>query len=100
MLKRFIAHNQCLLINARQVHYVRSSLFIPSNAKVSSGKKSSNESKTTTNLSVSCQIMETNGFLSDTGTGFLTYLPPGKRVVNKLTNLIREEMDTINAQEI
>jgi prolyl-tRNA synthetase len=99
MLKRFIAQNQCLLVNTRQVHYARSSLFIPSNANVSSGKKSSKESKTT-NLSVSCLIMETNGFLSDTGTGFLTYLPPGKRVVNKLTNLIREEMDTINAQEI
>ena len=98
MFKTFLSQNRCLLINNRQVHYIRSSLFVPSNANISKKTEKSNENKSS-NLSVSCLIMENNGFLSDTGSGFLTYLPVGKRVVNKLTSLIREEMDAINAQE-
>ena len=30
----------------------------------------------------------------------ITYLPVGKRVINKLTNLIRNEMNKIQGQEI
>ena len=104
MYIKLLLLSKCLLNNTRHVHYVRSRLFIPSNVKVVSDNKNqttetSNKSSNV-NLSVSCNIMERNGFLSDTGSGFLTYLPAGKRVINKLTNLIREEMDKISAQEV
>ena len=65
-----------LVFNSRSVHYLRSSLFIPSvshqQQKDSKTKANKNENK-----SVSCLILENNGFFMDTGTGTLTYLPLG-----------------------
>ena len=85
--------------SVRQVHYLRSSLFVPT--MLSSIKQINNENKLdTATKSISCQIMENNAFLSESGPGLQTFLPLGKRVLNKLTNLIRDEMDKINAQEI
>ena len=45
--------------------------------------------------------MEKNGFIADSGkTGLITYLTLGKRVVNKLSDVIRQEMNHIDAQEL
>lgn len=88
-----------LLLNSRSVHYLRSSLFIPSASHQQKDSKSS-KSNRNENKSVSCLILENNGFIMDTGTGTLTHLPLGKRVLNKLTDLVRSEMNKINGQEI
>jgi prolyl-tRNA synthetase len=82
------------LLFKRNVHFLRSSLLIPQQIKTKSDKEAINSK------SISCQIMERNGFISDTGTGFLTYLPLGKRVLNKVTHIVRDEMNKIQAQEI
>jgi prolyl-tRNA synthetase len=45
--------------------------------------------------------MEENGFIANSSAaGFLTSLPLGKRVLNRLTDLIRYEMNCVGGQEI
>jgi prolyl-tRNA synthetase len=90
-------NNESLLIK-RLVHYLRSQLLIPSTSHDATSSKEM--SKNNKSKSISCLILENNGFISDTGTGTITYLPVGKRVINKLTNLIRNEMNKIQGQEI
>ena len=82
----------------RSVHYLRSKLFIPS----ATHHKTDQKSKTNKNetKSISCSILENNGFIENNGTGTLTHLPLGKRVINKLTHLVRNEMNKISGQEI
>jgi prolyl-tRNA synthetase len=91
-------------IQKYNVHYLRSQLLLPNFNKNLTGKnkespkkdRSDNETK-----SISCQILENNGFISDsTHSGHITYLPLGKRVLNKLTAIIRDEMNKISGQEI
>jgi prolyl-tRNA synthetase len=90
-------NNESLLIK-RLVHYLRSQLLIPLTSHDATSSKEM--SKNNKSKSISCLILENNGFISDTGTGMITYLPVGKRVINKLTNLIRNEMNKIQGQEI
>ena len=78
----------------RFAHYLRSSMFVPANQNLTK-KPTKKENK-----SVSSSIMENNGFIADSATGLLTHLPLGKRVLNKLTNVVREEMNAISGQEI
>ena len=40
------------------------------------------------------------GFIRKTASGVYTFLPLGKRVLAKVENIVREEMDGIGAQEI
>lgn len=80
----------------RGAHNLRSEIFMftpeiqPINAN----------SKPSSNKSISSVIMESNGFVTDNGSGLLINLPLGKRVQDKLANLLREEMNKIRGQEI
>ncbi len=40
------------------------------------------------------------GFIRKTASGIYTFLPLGKRVLSKVENIVREEMDGIGAQEV
>jgi prolyl-tRNA synthetase len=40
------------------------------------------------------------GFISQTGSGLYNFLPLGKRVLDKIKNIVKEEMDNAGAQEI
>ncbi|MDR0579505.1 MAG: proline--tRNA ligase [Campylobacteraceae bacterium] len=40
------------------------------------------------------------GFISQTGSGLYNFLPLGKRVLDKIRNIVKEEMDSAGAQEI
>lgn len=40
------------------------------------------------------------GFIRKTASGVYTFLPLGKRVLSKVENIVRQEMDAIDAQEI
>ena len=40
------------------------------------------------------------GFIRKTAAGIYTFLPLGKRVLTKIENIVREEMDACGAQEI
>ena len=83
------------VISSRNVHYLRSQLLIPPLLSPNSTPKS-DKSK-----SVGSVILDHNGFISyDSGSGLITHLPLGKRVLNKLTQLIRDEMNKVNGQEI
>ncbi|RMZ95634.1 putative proline--tRNA mitochondrial [Brachionus plicatilis] len=84
------------LVLTRNVHFNRSSLLIP-NYKINKSRTELKENETS---SVSHAILENNGFISDSGPGFSTFLPLGKRVLNKIKNLIRKEMNKIDGQEI
>ncbi len=61
--------------------------------------------KTTKNISaeeksLNAQLLTRAGFVDKLGAGIYTYLPLGLRVINKIGNIIREEMDAIAGQEI
>ena len=50
--------------------------------------------------SVNAQLLIRGGFVDKSMAGVYTYLPLGKRVLTKIENIIREEMDAIGGQEI
>jgi prolyl-tRNA synthetase len=50
--------------------------------------------------SVNAQLLIRGGFVDKLMAGAYTYLPLGKRVLAKIENIIREEMDAIGGQEI
>jgi len=50
--------------------------------------------------SKSHRILLRGGFIRQLASGIHTYLPLGWRVLLKISNIIREEMDRINAQEL
>ena len=86
-----------LKIPSRRIHYLRSKLFIPNFVQI----EKENPKGTNTSKSISSIIMEKNGFISGSKTsGLTTFLPLGKRVLNKITEIIREEMNKIGGQEI
>jgi prolyl-tRNA synthetase len=78
------------------IHFNRSRLFLPN----SFSKKSDKADTPPT----SALILEKNGFISEMngscGSGLTSLLPLGQRVVLKLKNIIRQEMDRIGGQEI
>ncbi len=50
--------------------------------------------------SFNAQILIKAGFIDKVAAGIYTFLPLGLRVHNKISNIIREEMDAIGGQEI
>ncbi len=44
---------------------------------------------------VNARLLIRGGFVDKLMAGVYTYLPPGKRVLAKIENIIREEMDAI-----
>ena len=83
-------------MQSRNIHYLRSRLFLPTQSRF--------EKENTKDLNykkpVSSLILENNGFISGSGNGLTTLLPLGKRVLNKIKEIIREEMNKIGGQEI
>lgn len=49
---------------------------------------------------INAQLLIRAGFINKTMAGVYTYLPLGWRVLNKIENIIREEMNKINGREI
>jgi prolyl-tRNA synthetase len=99
------------LNSSRSHHYLRSNLLIPNfnqNIASKTNKKQAEANyplaehhKENDSQCKSHAIIENNGFLTDSSAaGFLTSLPLGKRVLNKLIDLIRYEMNKIQGQEI
>jgi len=50
--------------------------------------------------SVNAQLLEKAGFIYKNSAGIYTYLPLGWRVMQKISKIIREEMDAIGGQEM
>lgn len=50
--------------------------------------------------SVNAQLLERGGFIAKLMAGVYSYLPLGLRVLRKIENIIREEMDRVGGQEI
>lgn len=48
--------------------------------------------------SVNATLLQKGGFISQTMAGVYTFLPLGWRVLSKIENIVREEMDTIAAE--
>ncbi len=67
----------------------RSKIFIPSN------KASDTEYQ-----SKSLELALRSGLIYQTGSGLYSYTPIGHRVLSKISDIIRKEMNTIDAQEI
>ena len=51
-------------------------------------------------MSINAQLLIRGGFVDKSMAGVYTYLPLGKRVLTKIENVIREEMDAIGGQEV
>ncbi|SEN78869.1 proline--tRNA ligase [Lihuaxuella thermophila] len=49
---------------------------------------------------ISHQLLLRGGFIRQLAAGIYTYLPLGYRVLHKVENIVREEMDRIGAQEL
>ncbi|CAN0451165.1 unnamed protein product, partial [Discosporangium mesarthrocarpum] len=49
---------------------------------------------------VSHQLMLRSGMIRKLGTGLFTWLPLGLRVLHKVTQIVREEMDRSGAMEV
>lgn len=49
---------------------------------------------------INAQLLIRGGFINKTMAGVYAYLPLGWRVLNKIENIVREEMNKINGQEI
>jgi len=50
--------------------------------------------------SVNAKLLERAGFIQKLMAGVYTFLPLGLRVLNKIENIVREEMDKIGGQEV
>jgi len=50
--------------------------------------------------SKNAQLLIKSGYIHKELAGVYTYLPLGLRVINKISNIIREEMDNAGGQEI
>ncbi|HDZ85729.1 MAG TPA: hypothetical protein ENH35_04260, partial [Candidatus Moranbacteria bacterium] len=51
-------------------------------------------------VSVNAQLLIKAGFIDKLAAGIYSFLPLGLRVLKKIENIIREEMNTIGGQEI
>src|SRR3989338_2922813 len=51
-------------------------------------------------VSVNAQLLERAGFVYKNNAGIYTYLPLGWRVIQKIQNIIRDEMNAIGGQEM
>ncbi|MBT4857050.1 hypothetical protein HON52_02575 [Candidatus Uhrbacteria bacterium] len=50
--------------------------------------------------SPNARLLTQAGFISQLAAGIYTYLPLGLRVLDKIKNIVREEMDALGAQEV
>ncbi len=50
--------------------------------------------------SINAELLIKAGFISKEMAGVYSYLPLGLRVIKKIENIIREEMDAIGGQEM
>ena len=51
-------------------------------------------------VSTNARLLIQAGFINKEMSGVYSYLPLGLKVLNKISNIIREEMDTIGGQEV
>lgn len=51
-------------------------------------------------VSINAQLLERGGFIYKNSAGIYSYLPLGWRVLEKIANIIREEMNSIGGQEM
>jgi len=51
-------------------------------------------------ISINAQLLERGGFVYKNSSGVYTYLPLGWRVISKINQIIREEMNAIGGQEM
>lgn len=51
-------------------------------------------------VSINAKLLTQAGFIDKLSAGIYTYLPLGLRVLNKIKQIVREEMDAIGGQEI
>ena len=51
-------------------------------------------------LAINAQFLIRGGFVFKNSAGIYSYLPLGWRVLNKITNIVREEMNAIGGQEL
>src|SRR3989344_4023750 len=51
-------------------------------------------------LAINAQLLIRGGFVFKNSAGVYSYLPLGLRVINKINNIVREEMDAIGGQEL
>src|SRR3989344_3643380 len=50
--------------------------------------------------SINARLLERGGFVYKNFAGVYSYLPLGLRVLNKITGIIREEMNALGGQEV
>jgi len=58
-------------------------------------REAPSDAKTTTH-----QLLERAGFIRQLAAGIFTYMPPAKRSLTKIENIMREEIDAIGGQEL
>ncbi|PIR96631.1 MAG: prolyl-tRNA synthetase [Candidatus Doudnabacteria bacterium CG10_big_fil_rev_8_21_14_0_10_42_18] len=58
------------------------------------------KTKPADDVSVNARLLEQGGFVQKVMAGVYSYLPLGWRVLNKIEDIVREEMDAIGADEI
>ncbi|MDD3919097.1 MAG: His/Gly/Thr/Pro-type tRNA ligase C-terminal domain-containing protein [Candidatus Pacebacteria bacterium] len=51
-------------------------------------------------VSTNAKLLVRGGFVDKLGAGIYTYLPLGLRVIEKIKNIVKEEMDNIGGQEV
>jgi prolyl-tRNA synthetase len=51
-------------------------------------------------VSLNAQLLTRAGFINKVAAGVYTYLPLGQRVISKISQIVREEMDSAGGQEI
>lgn len=51
-------------------------------------------------VSLNARLLIRGGFVDKLGAGIYTFLPLGLRVINKIENIVREEMNNIGGQEL
>jgi prolyl-tRNA synthetase len=51
-------------------------------------------------VSINARLLEQGGFIQKTMSGVYTFLPLGLKVLTKIENIIREEMNSVGGQEI
>lgn len=51
-------------------------------------------------LSLNAKLLEQAGYINKLSAGVYSYLPLGKRVIDKISEIIREEMNNVGGQEI
>ncbi|HEX3099905.1 MAG TPA: aminoacyl--tRNA ligase-related protein [Patescibacteria group bacterium] len=59
-----------------------------------------NKNASKDDVSVNARFLEQGGFIYKNSAGIYTYLPLGWRVIQKIANIIREEMNAISGQEV